>query len=76
MRLTADQLLIIAEMLREKRTAREIGNVVGLSKSAVIGHVFRHPDLKEIGFANPPNGGPGLRTRLRRELAARMGRHD
>jgi len=76
MRLTVDQLLLMAEMLAEKRTAREIGAVMGMSKSAVIGHVWRHPDLKAIGFANPPNGGPGLRTRLRQELRARMGDSD
>jgi hypothetical protein len=76
MRLSTDQLMLVAEMLREKRSAREIAKIIGCSRSAIIGHVWRHPDLRAIGFASPPNGGPGIRTRLRRELKAKLGQAD
>ena len=72
MKLTGDQLLLIAEMLREKRTAKEIAAVIGCSKSALIGHVWRHPDLHAIGFAKKPFGSDEVRTRIRREVRARL----
>jgi len=72
MKLTTDQLLLIAEMLREKRTAKEIAAVIGCSKSALIGMVWRHPDLHAIGFTKKPFGSDEVRTRIRREVRARL----
>jgi len=72
MTLSGDQLLLIAEMLKEKHTAKEIAHVIGCSKSALIGHVWRHPDLRAIGFSNKPFGSDEVRTRIRREIRARL----
>lgn len=41
----------IADMLREGKSASEIGARFGVSRNAVIGVVHRNPVLREIGFA-------------------------
>ena len=44
----------VAEMLRDGKTAKEIGEELGLSRNAIIGRVTRSDELKAIGFSRSP----------------------
>lgn len=44
----------IADMLREGKSASEIGAHFGVSRNAVIGLVHRNKELREIGFKRSP----------------------
>lgn len=46
----------VAEMLRRDMTAREISDVLGVSRRSVISIVWRDPYLRSIGFSHKPGG--------------------
>jgi len=50
---TDAQIDLIAKMLAESKSSREIGLVVGVSRNAIIGIVHRNKRLREIGFKLP-----------------------
>lgn len=58
---TPEQDNRIAELLRAKKTASEIGAELGRSRNAIIGRVARCAMLKEIGFARAPGDKTGIR---------------
>lgn len=47
----------VAQMMQEGLSARQIGDQIGVSKSAIIGKARKVPSLKAIGFKTP-NGWP------------------
>ena len=61
----------IAELLRAKKTAKEIGAEMGVTRNAIIGRVTRCKMLKAIGFAR----GSGEKTtdHPRKSIAASTG---
>lgn len=44
----------VGDMLREGKTAKEIGDALGVSRNSVIGRVSRSKELKAIGFSRSP----------------------
>jgi hypothetical protein len=71
MKWTSEQDNRIAELLRAKKTASEIGAELGRSRNAVIGRVDRCAMLKEIGFARAPGDTTGIR--YKKSIAASSG---
>lgn len=66
---TEDRRRIVAKLLRDGKSASEIGTHLGVSRNAVIGIVKRDPILRDIGFER--SRGANQRSRsvvhLRRE---------
>jgi GcrA cell cycle regulator len=71
MKWTPEQDNRIAELLRAKKTASEIGAEMGVTRNSIIGRVARCKMLKAIGFERAPSekttDGP---RRSRRRLAS------
>jgi hypothetical protein len=47
---TGDDIENVAQLLKAKQTAAQIGAVFGVSRNAITGLVFRNPYLKSVGF--------------------------
>lgn len=71
MKWTPEQDNHIADLLRAKKTASEIGAELGRSRNAIIGRVTRCAMLKEIGFARSPGDTTGIR--YKKSIAASTG---
>jgi hypothetical protein len=71
MKWTPEQDNRIAELLRAKKTASEIGAELGRSRNAIIGRVTRCAMLREIGFARAPGDTTGIR--YKKSIAASSG---
>lgn len=69
---TQDERNAIAAMLRDNRSAAQIGKAMGRTRNAIIGLVGRDPDLKRIGLRGNKNkppvpGGGRRRSAVRRK---------
>ena len=48
-----EQIDVIAALMREGKSARQIARIVGVSHGAVSGIIFRNEKLRGIGLAHP-----------------------